>query len=124
MTTRLSRRLMLIAGMVLGSTWVPIPRTYAMGPALQGALDPQPLPPGLYAAGHVPLTTRALNPHPLPPGLYSPDHSGRRPSTPYLPATARRVCVAWGRVCIKSGQGTRTHPAPCGEWLYVCRKYG
>ena len=124
MSTRLSPRLMLIAGMVLGSTWVPIPPTYAMGPALQRALDPQSLPAGLHAAAHAPLTRRALNPQPLPPGLYSPDHFGRPPRTLYVPLTARRICVAWGRVCIKAGQGTRTHPAPCDQWIYVCRKYG
>jgi hypothetical protein len=126
-TTKLSRRLMLIAGMLVGSTCVLIPRTYAMGPALQRALNPQPLPPGLYAPGHAPLTTRALNPRPLPPGRYSPNHSGRlesRSRTPHVPLTAGWVCVAWGRVCVKAGQGTRTHPAPCEQWIYVCRKYG
>jgi hypothetical protein len=125
MTTKLSRRLILVAGMLAGSTWVLIPSTYAMGPALHRALNPQPLPPGLYAPGHAP--TRALNPQPLPPGLYLPNHSGRlesRSRTPHVLPTGRRVCVAWGRVCTKVGQGTRTHPAPCGQWIYVCRKYG
>ena len=69
--------------------------------------------------------SRALNPQPLPPGLYSPDHPG--------PAGTRarallvhpgRVCVAWGRVCVKVGHGTPTHPAPCGQYVYVCEKYG
>jgi hypothetical protein len=128
MTTRLSRRLMLIAAMVVGSTCVPIPRTYAMGPvALQRTLNPQPLPAGLYAPGHAALIMGALNPQPLPPGLNSPNHSGLRVSRlrkPHVPLTARRICVAWGRVCVKVGQGTRTHPAPCGQWIYVCRKYG
>jgi hypothetical protein len=45
MTTRLSRRLMLIAGMLVGATCVLILRSYAMGPALR-VLNPQPLPPG------------------------------------------------------------------------------
>ena len=70
---------------------------------------------------------RALNPQPLPPGIYSPYHLGAISSqtrAPLRPYSARRVCVAWGRVCVKAGQGTRTHPAPCGQYMYVCRKYG
>jgi hypothetical protein len=71
---------------------------------------------------------RALNPQPLPPGLYSPYRPGpiggqiRTPLNVH--PTARRVCVAWGRLCVKAGQGTRTHPAPCEQYEYVCRKYG
>ena len=76
--------------------------------------------------GHVGFG-RALNPQPLPPGLYSPVHPGRfaaRAVTLQPDHFSRRVCVAWGRVCIKAGQGTPTRPAPCGEYMYVCRKYG
>ena len=70
---------------------------------------------------------RALNPQPLPPGIYSPYRPGPISSKAKAPPNAyhaRHVCVAWGRVCVKAGQGTRTHPAPCGQYLYVCRKYG
>jgi hypothetical protein len=71
---------------------------------------------------------RALNPQPLPPGLYSPYHpglTGGQIRTPLnVHPTARRVCVAWGRTCVKAGQGTPTHPAPCEQYEYVCRKYG
>jgi hypothetical protein len=70
---------------------------------------------------------RELNPQPLPPGTYTPIHpgtiaSGLRTSLPVF--STRRVCVAWGRVCVKAGQGSPTHPAPCAQYEYVCRKYG
>ena len=70
---------------------------------------------------------RELNPQPLPPGTYTPVHpgtigSGLRTSLPVY--STRRVCVAWGRVCVKAGQGSPTHPAPCGQYEYICRKYG
>lgn len=71
--------------------------------------------------------TRAHNPQPLPPGVYSPYHPGPISSRAKVSPNAyraRHVCVAWGRVCVKAGQGTRTHPAPCGQYIYVCRKYG
>ncbi len=71
---------------------------------------------------------RALNPQPLAPGLLSPNRPGLLASgaTPRLftQPQARRVCVAWGRVCVKAGQGTKTHPAPCEQYQYVCKKYG
>ncbi len=70
--------------------------------------------------------SRALNPQPLPPGLYSPYRPGPHGSETRAPLLVHpgRVCVAWGRVCVKVGQGTPTRPAPCGQYVYVCEKYG
>jgi len=106
-------RPVLIAAMVASSALMMPP--YGPSPAAAfgfgRALNPQPLPPG-----------RALNPQPLPPGLYSPYRPQMR--TPFnLHPSARRVCVAWGRVCVKAGQGTKTHPAPCEQYESVCEKY-
>ena len=71
---------------------------------------------------------RALNSEPLPPGLASPSRPGpiasQAKAPPFAHPQARRVCVAWGRVCVKAGQGTKTHPAPCEQYEYVCKKYG
>ncbi len=83
----------------------------------------------LLGSGQAPAAafTRALNPQPLPPGLYAPGHPRPTVNGPVTPPPghfARRACVAWGRVCVKAGQGTRTHPAPCQQYMYVCRKYG
>jgi hypothetical protein len=111
-------RPVLIAAMVAGSALMTL--SCAPSPAaawgVGRALNPQPLPPG-----------RALNPQPLPPGLYSPYRSGpagNQMRTPFnLHPSARRVCVAWGRICVKAGQGTKTHPAPCEQWQNVCEKY-
>jgi hypothetical protein len=37
------------------------------------ALNPQPLPPGIYSPYHQYLGSRALNPQPLPPGMRHAD---------------------------------------------------
>ncbi|HLH10888.1 MAG TPA: hypothetical protein VKV77_03290 [Methylovirgula sp.] len=85
------------------------------------ALNPQPLPPGLYSPWH--SGRIMLNPQPLPPGLYAPGHPAAM-TTAYPKYSGRHVCVAWGRVCTKVGEGSPTHEAPCGQYVYVCRKYG
>jgi hypothetical protein len=112
---RLSR--VLVAAAMTCSTLMTLPCAASPAAAwgVGRALNPQPLPPG-----------RALNPQPLPPGLYSPYRSGpinqmRAPLN--IHSSSRRVCVAWGRVCIKAGQGTKTHPAPCEQYQSVCEKY-
>ncbi len=103
----------LIAAVIAGSALMILPCAPSPAAAFGfgHALNPQPLPPG-----------RALNPQPLPPGLYSPYRGQTRTPLNAHPSM-RRVCVAWGRVCVKAGQGTKTHPAPCGQFEYVCKKY-
>ncbi len=117
-------RAALIAAVVAGSALMMLPCAPSPAAAFGfgHALNPQPLPPG-RALNPQPLPPgRALNPQPLPPGLYSPYRSQTR--TPFnAHPSMRRVCVAWGRVCVKAGQGTKTHPAPCGQFEYVCEKY-
>jgi hypothetical protein len=114
----LRSRPLLIAAMVTGSALMVLPCTPLPAAAwgVGRALNPQPLPPG-----------RALNPQPLPPGLYSPYHPGpavNQIRTPLnIHPSARRACIAWGRVCVKIGHGTETHPAPCGQYEIVCEKY-
>jgi hypothetical protein len=71
--------------------------------------------------------SRALNPQPLPPGRYSPIHpgligSGVRASFSQRPIS--RVCVAWGRQCVKAEPGTPTHEGACEQYIAVCEKYG
>jgi hypothetical protein len=105
---RLARcRPVLIAAMAAGSALLALPCA--------------PSPAAAWGVG------RALNPQPLPPGLYSPYHPGPAASQMRTPfnahPSARRVCVAWGRVCVKAGQGTKTHPAPCEQYESVCEKY-
>ncbi len=83
----------------------------------------------LLHCGHASAASliHALNPQPLPPGLYSPSHLGPvggPTRAPFVMHPARQVCVAWGRVCVKVGRGSPTHEAPCGQYVYVCRKYG
>ncbi len=102
---RFPARRMLAAILLASATVVLVPATQAPAAMLNvgRALNPQPLPPGL----------RSWN----EPRLMSPARTFPAPS-------ARRVCVAWGHVCVKAGQGTKTHPAPCEQFEYVCEKYG
>jgi hypothetical protein len=68
---------------------------------------------------------RALNPQPLPPGIYAPGHSGLIRNREGARRTGpNRRCVEWGRVCVKTGMGSETHPARCVEYAYYCEKVG
>lgn len=91
--------------MLAGSALLIIPSTQAPAASWNRALNPQPLPPGRYS--------------PVSPGLIG---SGARVSFPLHPA--RRVCVAWGRECVKAAPGTPTHEGACERYIAVCEKYG
>lgn len=70
---------------------------------------------------------RALNPQPLPPGLYAPNHFSpiRSATMTSFPARfSRQLCVAWARVCVKVAPSPPTREGPCEQYEYVCRKYG
>jgi hypothetical protein len=76
----------------------------------------------LMPSMQVSAASRTLNPPLVPPGIHSPNHLAGRTQAPSY--RARRVCVAWGRKCVKAGQGSRTHPAPCQQYVSVCEKWG
>lgn len=62
----------LATAMLAGFALVLIPSTQATAASWHRVLNPQPLPPGIYAPYHQPSGARALNPQPLPPGIYAP----------------------------------------------------
>jgi hypothetical protein len=67
----------------------------------------------------------ALNPQPLPPGMYAPGHSGPVGD----PKSSRRTgpnrgYFEWGRVRVKTGMGNETHPARCVQYARCREKIG